>query len=187
MTCEMWFVIITNLHDCDMGWAERTDAVFGKLDVALVFHEWKASSFGFTHFSLSYCCLMTILKIAGWVRRIVRRKWGEFFDSVFSAQTCRTRKVLVIVVLLPFGLKSRSLVGFCGIHLGSGWPCSHMASDILHLTLRPVLSSFSPAKKSSAFIPSRTLSFKPRGWQLAAGIETGQLSALQKLVKNSDD
>lgn len=43
----------------------------------------------------------------------------EDFESILWAQTCRMSKVSVIVVHFPFGLKSRSPVGFCGIRLGS--------------------------------------------------------------------
>lgn len=83
-------------------------------------------------------------------------------------------------------LKNNFFYFFC-IHLGSGWPCPQMVSDIFRLTLLPLPSNLSPANKCLPPHQSWALGFKPRGWQSAAANETSQRSALQKLVNSPDD
>lgn len=75
MKCGL--LVITNFYNYDVDFAERLFAVFSKPYTTLVFCECKASSFRFLCMSLFYNCLMITLKIDPWVRRVVRRKWGE--------------------------------------------------------------------------------------------------------------
>ena len=115
-------------------------------------------------FGLFYYCLLTVLPINAWVRRMVRGKWGGPF-YIFQALTWRLRKVLVTVAYLPFEVhiwRTMPSVVFCGLQWGSGWPCSHttLTYSIWDCRLHSVI--FHLPRKALLPHQSRTSSFKPR-------------------------
>lgn len=155
-----------------------------KLHTTLVFHGCKASSFSSSVLASDYVADQCLGKEDG-------EEYEEGLWSSFPVLTWELRTVLVMVAPFPCGLNSRSenivSSGFGGPHVGSGWPCSHTASDTLHLIFCLCWGIFHLPRRDLPPHQGRTLTFKSRGWQSAAAIETSQLPALPKLVRNPDD
>ena len=92
-------------------------------------------------------------------------KTRRAFLFIFQALTWRLRKVLITVPYFPFEVhiwRTMPSVVFCGLHWGSGWPCSHTTLTYSSWDCRLHSVIFHLPRKALLTHQSRTSRFKPR-------------------------